>query len=346
MGIDIETLDQVAAQAHTPSTMNEVLTILANHGYWVVFVWVLADQAGLPLPSFPVLLAAGALAHAGSLNLFAVIALATLAAILVDSLWFELGRHRGGSVLKFICRTSLEPESCVGRTQQTFSRRGTWTLVVSKFVPGMNVVAAPMAGISGVSRLRFLTLNAAGSLAFAVLFVSLGYLFSRQLEQVLALASATGHWFLIAIVALGVAYLSLKYARRARFIRLLRVARISSDELRDKLAAGTDMVIVDLRLPRDFADAPQTLPGALRLPPGEVAHRHQEIPRDREVVLYCSCPDEATSTRVALLLQQYGIHRVRPLAGGYEAWRQKNFPLMPPGVPESEVVVSDRYPAS
>lgn len=307
--------------------MHEALTILANHGYWIVFAWVFADQAGLPLPSFPVLLAAGALAHAGRLNLFAVIAVAALAAVLIDSLWFELGRHRGGSVLKFICRTSLEPDSCVGRTQKMFSRRGTWTILISKFVPGMNIVASPMAGISGVSRLRFLTLNAAGSLAFAFLFALLGYLFSRQLEQVLALASASGRWLLIAGLTLFIAYLAAKYARRARFIRMLRVARISSDELRNKLQAGADVVIVDLRLPLDFAAAPQTLPGALRLAPEELASRHQEIPRDREVVLYCSCPDESTSTRAALLLKQYGIHRVRPLAGGYETWMQKNFPL-------------------
>lgn len=309
--------------------MHEALTILTNHGYWIVFAWVFADQAGLPLPSFPVLLAAGALAHAGHLNLFAVIAVAALAAVLIDSLWFELGRHRGGSVLKFICRTSLEPDSCVGRTQKMFSRRGTWTILISKFVPGMNIVASPMAGISGVSRLRFLTLNAAGSLAFAVLFALLGYLFSRQLEHVLALASASGRWLLIAGLTLFIAYLAAKYARRARFIRMLRVARISSDELRNKLQAGADVVIVDLRLPLDFAAAPQTLPGALRLAPEELASRHQEIPRGREVVLYCSCPDESTSTRAALLLKQYGIHQVRPLAGGYETWRQKNFPLTP-----------------
>jgi membrane protein DedA with SNARE-associated domain/rhodanese-related sulfurtransferase len=309
--------------------MHEALTILANHGYWVVFVWVFADQAGMPLPSFPVLLAAGALAHAGSLNLFAIIALAALAAILIDSFWFELGRRRGGSVLKFICRTSLEPDSCVGRTQKTFSRRGTWTLLASKFVPGMNIVASSMAGMSGVSRLRFLTLNTAGSLAFVVLFVLLGYIFSRRLEQVLAVASASGHWFLIAGVTLFVAYVATKYARRARFIRLLRVSRISPEELRDKLKTGLDVVIVDLRIRLDFAAAPQTLPGAIRLAPEEVASRHEEIPRDREVVLYCSCPDEYTSTRAALLLKQYGIHRVRPLAGGYETWRQKDFPLTP-----------------
>jgi len=319
--------------------MHEALTILASHGYWVVFVWVFADQAGLPLPSFPVLLAAGALAHAGSLNLLAVIALAALAAILIDSLWFELGRHRGGSVLKFICRTSLEPESCVGRTRKMFSQRGTWTLLVSKFVPGMNVVAAPMAGVSGVSRLRFLTLNAAGSLAFASLFVLPGYLFSRQLERMLMLAGTSGRWLLIACVTLFVAYLAIKYARRARFVRLLRLARISPDELRNKFENGADIAIVDLRLPLDFAAAPQTLPGAIRLAPEEVASRHQEIPRDREIVLYCSCPDEYTSARAALLLKQYGIHRVRPLAGGYETWRQRNFPLTPVVIPTEAALI-------
>lgn len=309
--------------------MHEALTILAKHGYWIVFVWVFADQAGLPLPSFPVLLAAGALAHAGQLNIFVVIAVAALAAILIDSFWFELGRRRGGSVLKFICRTSLEPESCIGRTQTMFSRRGAWTVMASKFLPGMNIIASPMAGMSGVSRSRFLILNAAGSLAFAVLFTVLGYLFSRQLEQVLALASVSGRWLLIAGGTLFIAYLATKYARRARFMRLLRVARISSEELQNKLQAGTDLVIVDLRLPLDFAASPQTLPGALRLAPTELASRHKEIPRDREVVLYCSCPDEYTSTRAALLLKQYGIHQIRPLAGGYETWRQKNLPLTP-----------------
>ncbi len=309
--------------------MHEALTFLANQGYWIIFVWVFIDQAGLPLPSLPVLLAGGALASAGSLNLFVVIGVAALAACLSDTLWFEIGRRRGGSVLKFICRTSLEPESCVGRTQAMFTRRGAWTLLISKFVPGMNVVASPVAGMSGVSRLRFLTLNTASSVAYAILFVLPGYLFSRQLEHLLALASASGRWLLFGCGTLFIAYLAMKYARRAQFIRLLRVARISPEELKDKLDRGDEIVIVDLRLPQYFASAPLTLPGAIRIPPAELARWHGDIPRDREIVLYCSCPDERTSTQAALLLKQYGIHRVRPLAGGYETWTDKNFPLSP-----------------
>lgn len=308
--------------------MAEPFSILLNHGYLVIFVWVLADQIGLPIPSLPVLVAAGALAHAGGLNLAAVIFLTAGTAFLCDAFWFEIGRRRGGSVLKFVCRASLEPDGCVRQTQDMFTRWGRWTLLMSKSVPGMNVVAAPLAGMSGMSAPRFQALNAGGALLFALLFVMPGYLFSRQVDHVVALAAASGNWLLVVLAVAFGAYLAIKYARRARFTRLLRVARISPEELKEKLDASADVVILDLRSPLDFAAAPQMLPGALRLAPGELALRHREIPRDREIVLYCTCPDEYTSTRAALLLKRHGIVRVRPLTGGYDTWLQKNFPLI------------------
>jgi membrane protein DedA with SNARE-associated domain/rhodanese-related sulfurtransferase len=301
---------------------------MSEHGYWLVFTLVFLDQIGFPVPSFPVMLAGGALAATGSLNLFAVIGLGALGALLSDTFWFEVGRRRGGSVLKFICRTSLEPDSCIGRTQDTFSRRGTWTLVVSKFVPGMNVVASPMAGISGLSRGRFFLLNSLGSVLFAVAFVMPGYFFSRQVESLLALTAVSGRWLLIGCGILFAIYVAFKYARRAQFVRFLRVARISADELKDKLDRGEEIIILDLRQPLYYALAPEVLPGAIRMAPSEVASRHGELPRDRDIVLYCSCPDERTSTRAALLLQHYGICRVRPLEGGYDGWRRRNFPLV------------------
>ena len=320
--------------------MPEPFSVLLNHGYLVVFVWVFADQIGLPLPSLPVLLAAGALARGGGLNLPTVIFLAALAAFLCDAIWFEIGRRRGGSVLKFVCRAALEPDSCVRRTQDMFSRWGSWTLLMSKFVPGMNAVAAPLAGMSGLSRPRFLTLNAVGAILFAIFFVAPGYLFSRQLDHAMSLASASGNWLLAALAVAFGAYLAFKYVRRVRFTRLLRVARISPEELKEKLDAGGDVVIVDLRHPLDFKAAPLTLPGAIRLAPDELARRHREIPRDREIILYCTCPDEYTSTRAALLLKRHGIIRVRPLTGGYDTWRQKNFPLISvDGVRETEAII-------
>ncbi len=307
--------------------MHEALTILASHGYWIVFLWVFLDQAGLPVPAFPVLLAGGALARDGKLNLLAVIGSAAVAAMLIDTIWFEIGRHRGRSVLNFICRTSLEPESCVDRTQSMFSRRGTWTLVISKFVPGMNVIASPMAGMTGISRWHFLVLNLIGALFFASALVIPGYLFNQELEGLLTAISTSGRVVLSLVAALFVAYIGIKYVRRVQFVRKLRVARISPEELRRQLEASSGLVVLDLRLPSHFAQSPETLPTAIRMAPNEVSRRHSEIPRDRDIVLYCSCPNENASTRAALLLKRYGIHRVRPLAGGYETWRQRNFPM-------------------
>ncbi|MCI0352198.1 MAG: VTT domain-containing protein [Acidobacteriales bacterium] len=307
--------------------MSDPTAFLIQHGYVVIFAWVFLDQIGLPLPSLPILLAAGAMAGAGKLSFLGATSLAALAAFLCDAIWFEAGRHRGGSVLKLVCRASLEPDSCVRRTKDMFARYGNWPLLVSKFVPGLNAVASPLAGMSGMRRFDFLAWNALGSALFAGVLVGLGHLFSPQLEQVSALASRSGSWLLAGSgVAFGV-YLSIKYVRRLRFLRMLRVGRISPEELKQRLDAGEEVVIVDLRHPLDFKAEPRTLPRALRLDPDEMPRRHHEIPRDREIVLYCTCPDERTSVRVALLLKRYGIHRVRPLAGGFNAWAGKGFLL-------------------
>lgn len=307
--------------------MTDSFPILVNHGYLMVFSWVLADQIGLPLPSAPLLLAAGALARTGELSLFSILLLVSLAAFLCDAFWYEVGRRRGASVLNFVCRAALEPDSCVQKTQAMFTRAGALTLLISKLVPGLNAVASPLAGVHHFPPRRFQLLNAAGGILFALLTVMPGYLFSQQVNQVARVLHGSGNWLIVGLLILFGGYLAVKYARRLHFTRLLRIARISPEELKARLDAGELLAIVDLRHPSDFQSAPNTLPGAIRLAPAEVEHRHHEIPRDRETVLYCTCPDERTSARVALLLKRHGIERVRPLAGGYDGWARRNFPL-------------------
>ncbi len=309
--------------------VTDQVEFLARHGYMIVFGAVLANQLGLPLPSLPALLVAGVAAGAGELNLATVIFLVALAAFLSDVIWFEIGRRHGGSVLKFACRASLEPDSCVRRTKDMFSRRASWVLLMAKFVPGMNVVSSPVGAMSGMSRVRFLVLNALGAVAFGIGWVGLGYLFSSQIERILGLAAGSTTWLLALFLAAFAAYAGVKYARRTRLIRLLRIARISVEELKSKIEGKEKVSIIDLRHRFDFAAAPMTLPGAVRLAPEELDQRHQEIPRDRDIILYCTCPNEHTSARVALLLRRYGITRVRPLAGGFEAWTNQGLPLVP-----------------
>jgi membrane protein DedA with SNARE-associated domain/rhodanese-related sulfurtransferase len=309
--------------------VSDPIQFLTQHGYMLVFAFVLADQAGLPVPSLPVVLAAGALAGAGHLNLLAVFGLSAAGAFLSDTFWYELGRYRGGRVLGFLCRLALEPDACVRQTEESFRRHGWRSLLVSKFVPWLNVVASPVAGMMGMSHLRFLFWNGLGAVLWAGTLVGVGFFFRDELGRALTLLALLGKWLLPVGLGLLAAFLAAKYIRRKRILRRLRLARITADELKQRLEAGEQLVVVDLRNAREFQQSPQTIPGAMRLAPSEIVRRHAEIPADRDVVLYCTCPDEASSAQVALQLMRHGIQRVRPLAGGLAAWSEKGLPLSP-----------------
>ena len=268
--------------------MENTLEFVIRHGYLVLFVWVLAEQLGLPLPAIPILLAAGALAGKGELDWTVIIALSTVAALMSDLTWYELGRRRGGSLLHMLCRISLEPDSCVRRTENVFARHGARTLLVAKFLPGLSTAAPPMAGMFGMSLTRFLVFDGLGTLLWAVGWTGLGYIFSTQLERAVSYAAGFGAAAGVALVAGLAAYLGGKYFQRVRMIRRMRVARITPVEVKRMMEAGEDVFIVDLRHSVDVAANPVILPGALHLPVEEFEARHGEIPREREIVLYCS----------------------------------------------------------
>ncbi len=268
--------------------MNETLGFLLRHGYSVLFAWVLVEQLGLPVPSVPLLLAAGALAGRGRLNLSLVAVLPIVAALLSDALWYELGRRRGVKVLQFLCRISLEPDSCVRRTENVFARHGARSLLVAKFVPGLNTAAPPLAGVFRMRLSRFLFFDALGVMVWVGVFVGLGYVFSDQLERVADHALTLGTWLLVLLFGALAGYIGWKYLHRRRFLRELRVARITPEELKQKLDAGEDVVVVDLRHSYDFEAEPGTIPGAYRMEASELDEMSEQIPRDRDVVLYCT----------------------------------------------------------
>ncbi len=268
--------------------MSGTIHFLVRYGYVVLFVWVLAEQVGLPIPAVPLLFAAGALGGSGRLNFGLAIGVALLASLLSDVTWYEIGRRRGSRVLQLLCRISLEPDSCVRRTEEVFARHGARSLLVAKFIPGLSTAAPPLAGIFHMRLSRFLLFDGLGALIWAGAFAGLGYLFSDQLERIAAYALRLGGSLAVMLAGCLAGYIVWKYAQRLRFLRRLRIARITPQELRRKLDAGEDVVIVDLRHSLDFEADPSTIPGAVRLPPEEVERRHQEIPRDRDIVLYCT----------------------------------------------------------
>jgi membrane protein DedA with SNARE-associated domain/rhodanese-related sulfurtransferase len=308
--------------------MDEITQFLIQHGGLVVFVTVFAEQVGLPIPALPILLAAGALAGAGKMNLAFAITLAFIACLMGDLIWYYLGRHRGARVLQMLCRISLEPDSCVRRTETFFLRHGTRSLLVAKFLPGLSTLSPALAGLFGVSVGRFVFYNGLGAFLWIIAEIGPGYVFSDQLEWMAARAGHLGIWFVVLLAAMVAVYIVYKYITRHLLLRELRIARISPDELKAMMDNGRETVIVDLRPALDVEGDPYEIPGAIRMTVEELAHRHHEIPRDRDVILFCACPNEATAARMAWLLKRNGIMRVRPLAGGIEAWRARNYPVL------------------
>jgi membrane protein DedA with SNARE-associated domain/rhodanese-related sulfurtransferase len=307
--------------------MTETTQFLVHYGAPIVFVAVFLEQMGLPLPAVPLLLAAGALSATGEFNLFLGVGITVVACLIADMFWFYLGRFRGHRVLSLLCRISLEPDSCVRRTQNVYTRYGLKGVVVAKFVPGLSTVAPPLAGMAGVGIGRFLLVDGVGSLLYGGCFIWLGYLFSSQIQQIAEALASVGGGALGLVIGLVAIYIGFKYWQRQRILRELRMAKITVDELRRRKDAGEDLVLIDLRPRMELDLDPAMIPGAIHLAVEEVEHRHHEIPRDREVIVYCSCPNEVSSARVALLLHRKGVTRVRPLLGGIDAWRELNYPL-------------------
>jgi membrane protein DedA with SNARE-associated domain/rhodanese-related sulfurtransferase len=299
--------------------MNETAEFVIRHGYAVLFFWILAEQGAVPIPSFPLLMVCGALVRTGHLRAEPVLFLGVLACLIADGAWFQLGRSRGRKVLGFLCRIALEPDSCVRETENGFVRYGVRFLVVSKFLPGMNALAAPLAGSARVGWGQFLLFDALGAAVYISSWGTVGYLFGDQLEEIGRVVGRAGFRLFLTIVVMTGGWIAWKYFQRRRFFNKLAMARIKVTELHRMLEAGEDVVIIDVR---GMSNADGPIPGALRIPLSELAARQHEVPRDRDVILFCSCPNEASAARAALLLRKYGITRVRPLEGGADAWLQ------------------------
>jgi len=268
--------------------MDELIQFVARNGYIVIFFGVLVEQIGIPLPSNLLLIIAGALVGAGQLDLAFVISMTVFAALLGDTIWYFIGRSRGFQVLGFLCKISLEPDYCVSNAKETFMRNGERALLIAKFVPGLSTFAQPLAGATKMSLLRFLGYDGFGSFLWAVAFIGLGYVFSDQLGVITDYVKSFGLWFGVILVAGLAIYLFWKFLKRKRFMKSLRIARIKPEDLKRELDAGEEVMIIDLRDNLDFKANPFVIPTTLRIPPEELEERHEELPRDQDIILYCT----------------------------------------------------------
>ena len=303
--------------------------LLIQHGLAVVFAWAFVVQAGVPAPAIPMLLGAGALSGAGRMDLTLAVVAAMAAALGADVLWYSLGRSYGTRVLGILSRLSLDPDSLIRHAKERFAAHRLRYLILAKFLPGVNPLAAGLAGAVAIPPERFLLYGAAGALLWAGIWITLGYLFTDLIAVVATGAARLGRPVVITTAVGLIAYIAVKYGRRHRFLRHLRKARITPVDLKRRLDAGDHLVIIDLRTALDIETTPYRIPGARWISPEALDDPHPLIPKDNEVVFYCAEPREATSARVALLLERHGYKNVHPLTGGLTGWRQAGFAVEP-----------------
>ena len=269
--------------------MSGLSPFLLRHGYLFLFAVVLVEQAGLPVPAVPVLLAMGALVGMGDFSLPACVAVTVAACLIADVAWYGLGRRYGSSILRLVCRIALEPDSCVRRTEDVFARQGTRALLYAKFVPGLSAVVTPVAGLARLGPGLFLLADTAGAAVWSATYLLVGYVFSAQIEKVAEGLRVFGLRVVAAVVGGLALYVIWKLDQRRRFMRDLEIARIGPDELLALMQSGRgDVVVVDLRNALERGEDAAAVPGAIVLSPDELDERHHEIPRDRDVILYCT----------------------------------------------------------
>jgi membrane protein DedA with SNARE-associated domain/rhodanese-related sulfurtransferase len=299
--------------------MSHLITLIEHYGLALVFVNVLLLQAGFPVPAYPTLIVTGALAARSPYSIPGLLATAVLASVIADIGWYVIGRRLGGRVLRTLCRISLSPDSCVRQTESIFTRWGARSLTVAKFVPGFASVATAMAGIIRLSLWRFLVFDAIGAALWSGVAIALGYLFRDAVNDVLDVLSAMGRYGLMVVVAAFVIYVTVKWVQRQRFIRQLKMDRVTVQELRDLADAGTPATVIDVRS-KLSQSVTGRIPGALTVDVTNMKLELLAIPPTNEVIVYCACPNEASAVRVAQALKQRGFQRVRPLIGGIDAW--------------------------
>ena len=302
--------------------MAQLMSLLVQNAILVVFAASFAARLGLPVPAAAVLVVTGALLAAGDVSVVGVVLAAVAANLLGDGAWYYAGRRFGYRFMRMLCRISLAPDSCVRRGESLITDWGGMSLVAAKFVPGVSVVAPPMAGALGMSVPRFIGFDTGAALIWTGLFLGLGWIFRNQIQDVLAVMAQAGG---IATVALGVVLivaLAVRYWRRRAFMRLTGMPRITVDELHVLMDGEEPPLVIDVRGQAGRQVDPRRIPGALSFTLKALQQRNLDLSMatDRDVVLYCNCPNEVSAAQAARVLLARGARRALPLTGGLDAW--------------------------
>jgi membrane protein DedA with SNARE-associated domain/rhodanese-related sulfurtransferase len=301
--------------------MTDLLTVMARHGYGLTFALLLAEALGLPFPAAVALVAAGAAVASHTLHGPSVLFAALVALMLGDSVQFWLGRYAGWALLGLLCRLSVNPETCILRSAESFYKRGKLTLIIAKFVPGLNTMAAPLAGSMKMPFGQFLRLDFAGALLYSFAYLLVGYVSRDFLAAILLGFHAAGRAMEIVVIATLIAYAGYRVSQYVKHRKYRIVPRVQVEELARRLASDESnrVLIVDVRSHGYYDSGVERIKGSIRIEPNNLEEEVKNLPKDKDIYLYCTCAREGTSAQVAHMLRERGFSAF-VIVGGLAAW--------------------------
>jgi membrane protein DedA with SNARE-associated domain/rhodanese-related sulfurtransferase len=306
--------------------MQYILDLLRDYAPFVIFAVAFLETLGVPFPAFPLFVLSGCLIIEGSLSWQPIVITAMTGALTADLAWYYLGKHMGKKAIGFLCRWSVNPDSCIGRSQTLFIHNSIPVILVAKLIPGVNTLVPSLSGIMGISPLRYIILDAAGCLIWVSAGISLGLAFGRG---VLSRLTEVQYTLLFLVIAMLVFYVIFRIGYRYYLVKRYTIPLIEADVLQRDLASDPTIILLDLRTSTDYADSTQVLPGAQRIPPAELERSVDSLPQKRKIVLYCNCRNKSAGAGIARTFINKGYTDIHTLQGGYEEWIKRGYATSP-----------------
>ncbi len=313
---------------------------LISAGGALVYGLIFLAGLGLPVPLAPLLLLVGAGLAGARVHPLAGAILPPVMLSLGDIVWFYIGRYYGTGVLKSVCRVSLERDSCVQRTQNSFKRWGLKAMLFSRFVPGLSTLSAPAAGANGEPLSKFVLYDLGGVTFYSSLYIMIGFFFAGQIKEVLELVSSASGNITMFLVSIVVVYIAVKFTMRHWMIYQSKRLSVPAKDVQARYAADPTVLIVDIRGPHDHEVDPFTIPGARKFLAAELMAHAQSLPKSTTIYIYCNCPNQVSSTALSLKLRRMGF-TANPILDGMAGWRQAGLEVVPlDALPQPKVTVT------
>ncbi len=270
--------------------MNDLLSMMARHGYALTFALLFAEAIGLPFPAAIALVAAGAAISSHTLSGPGVVLAAMVALMIGDTAQFWLGRYSGWALLGFLCRVSTNPETCILRSAESFYKRGKATLVVAKFIPGINTMAAPLAGSMKMRFAQFFRLDMAGALLYTITYLLVGYVSRDFLAATLNGFHAAGRAMEVIVITALLVYAIYRTSQFHRHKKYRVMPRVQVQELAARLASdeASRVLIVDVRSHGYYDIGAERIKGSIRIEPNNLEEEIKNLPKEKDIYLYCT----------------------------------------------------------